>query len=495
VLDLISQNSLYRGEEWKSQLERFLALKKEYDKLEDSCRNNWCWVKSVEAGQVIGRMKNHSIGTLLLDFTGGTELDEALRKYEKVMAPSNYRRPQAIFTAKMVEQARRTVVELGLENALPRRFARLDDITINDVLFADRSVSGKMRGDVFDKLSQNVPVNPKSYERVEEVPADRFINDVLPRATGLSVLVENRHLPNFVSLIAPQDSDAPGMFKWPNNFSWAYAGNIADSSMKERVAAAGGKVDGVLRFSIQWNEKGDNQNDFDAHCVEPDGNHIYFHNKGVVHRSSGQLDVDIVRPGSIVAVENITWSDAKKMREGIYKMHVHCFSHNGGKSGFAAEIEYGGQVWQFEYRKDIPYKAEIVVAKLRFSRANGIEFIESLPDSFAPKTVWGITTHQFVPVLAVMHSPNYWKGWAVGNRHAIFALKGCINDTQPNGFFNEYLDERLMPHRKVFEALGREMRVDPSDEQLSGLGFASTRHNHIIVKVSGNVDRIIRVTF
>lgn len=495
VLDLISQNSLYRGEGWQAPLQKFLILKKKYELLPEKGRNNWCWINSVSAGPILSRMKNHSIGTLLLDLSEGSGLEIALRKYEKVVAPTNYKRPQAVFTQKMVEQARKTVEELGLTNSLPRRFAKLDDITINDVLFADRTAITKMGGNVFDQLSQSTPLNPKAFARVEEVPAERFVGDVLPRATSLAILAENRLLGNLISLIAPQHSTAPTMFKWPNNFSWAYAGNIADS-MKERVAAAGGKIDGVLRFSIQWNEKGDNPNDYDAHCIEPNGHHIYFGNKFIRHPSSGMLDVDIINPTpKQAAVENITWIDQAKMKEGIYELYVHCFSHRGGRDGFAAEIEYGGEIHEFEYRKDIPQDKRILVAKLRFSRETGIEFVESLPSAFSPRQMWGITTGQFLPVLAVMHSPNYWHGHSVGNRHTIFALKGCINDTQPNGFFNEYLDERLMPHRRVFEALGREMKVEPNDEQLSGFGFSSTKRNHIVVKVGGNIDRIIRVVF
>lgn len=490
VLDLIAQNSLYRGEEWERTLKQFLALKEEYDRIEGD-KNTWCWVTSVEVGPVVGRIKNHSIGTLLLDISAGTDLDVAVRKYEVVVAPTNYKRPKPVFTAKMVEEARKTVQGLGL--SLGRRFAHLGDITVNDVLFADRSVK-LGGGDVFTRMANGVPINPKSFSKVEEVQVTKFVHDILPRAAGLEVLVENQHISNLVSLIAPLE-DGPEMFKWPNNFSWAYNGNIADS-MKQRVAAAGGKVDGVLRFSIQWNDNETDLNDYDAHCIEPNGNHIFFPNKGRRHSSTGMLDVDITHPEpKQVAVENITWVDARRMLEGVYRFSVHNYINRGGTGGFAAEIEYGGEIHQYEYRKSIRGGDDVLVARLRFSQATGIEFIESLPSSFSPKEVWGITTNQFVPVLGVMYSPNYWNGHAVGNRHYIFALKGCVNDDTPNGFFNEYLNEYLMKHKRVFEALGKEMRVAPSDQQLSGLGFAATQRNSVVVKVSGHTNRTIRVIF
>ena len=57
VLELISSNTLYRGNEWKSVLEKFLNYKKAFDKLSnDSERELFAWEKSVEAGAVIGKI-------------------------------------------------------------------------------------------------------------------------------------------------------------------------------------------------------------------------------------------------------------------------------------------------------------------------------------------------------------------------------------------------------------------------------------------------------
>lgn len=97
VLELIAQNSLYKGAEWKKQLTEFKNYQKEYKRLTDEQKELWTWEKSIVAGAVIGKIRNHSIGTLLVNISEGMDLDLAVRKYEQIVAPVNYKRPKAIF--------------------------------------------------------------------------------------------------------------------------------------------------------------------------------------------------------------------------------------------------------------------------------------------------------------------------------------------------------------------------------------------------------------
>jgi hypothetical protein len=497
VLDLISQNSLYRGEEFKPILTTYLNAHNAFSELLDSQRDVFCWDMAATLPAAVLRIRNSAIGTLLIDLSEGVDLDEAVRKFEAVVAPVNYKRPKAIFSQKMLEEAQKTVTELGLLDSLPRRFATVEDIKVQNILFANTDIMRKVADTgIFAEMSNAIPANPRQFKGVEEVPIEKFIADILPRLTSIEILLENRHSSNLVSVIAPANAAAPSMFKWDNAFSWAYAGNITDS-MKQRVKDAGGAIDGVLRFSIQWNEDRDNRNDFDAHCIEPNRNHIYYPSKGSRHSSSGILDVDIIHPDvSQIAVENITWSQRELMPEGEYRLKVHNFSNRGGTSGFRAEIEFDGEIYSFDYPKAMQEKETIDVATVLFSRANGFSMKRSLDSSVSSKVLWGKPTNQFYPVSAMMLSPNYWdEQQGNGNKHFLFILDGCINDEEPNGFFNEFLRNDLMPHKRVFEALGSKMKVSGEDpKQLSGVGFSSTKRNNVICKVTGHIQRTIKIT-
>jgi hypothetical protein len=501
VLDLISQNSLYRGDESKALLLSFLYIQKIYAETIRLNKDLFCWASAAGQLPALTKIRNSAIGTLLIDISEGVELDVAVRKFEAVVAPANYKRPKAVFSTRMLEEAQKTVIELGLLDSLPRRFATVDDINVQNILFANTDVMRQvLPTDIFAQMKESIPANPKQFNGVEEVPIEKFLTEVLPLTTSLEVLLENRHAGNLVSVIAPAKATAPSMFKWANGFSWAYSGNIADS-MKQRVKEAGGSIDGVLRFSIQWNEDGDNQNDLDAHCLEPNGNYIYFPKKRVVQKSSGVLDVDIIHPKNEVAVENITYSDLSRMPEGVYQMMVHTYSGRGGQGGFRAEIEFDGEIHNFDYPKATRTGETIQVARVMYSKVKGGIFTieRSLDSSIAisSKTLWGKQTNQFHPVTAMMLSPNYWDEMqGNGNKHFLFMLDGCINDEKPNVFFNEFLRNDLMPHKRVFEALGSKMQVTSDNpKQLSGVGFSSTQRNSVIVKVTGHAQRTIKITF
>ena len=504
VLELIAQNSLYKGAEWKKQLAEFKNYQKEYGKLTDEQKELWIWEKSIAAGAVIGKIRNHSIGTLLVNISEGMDLDLAVRKYEQIVAPVNYKRPKAIFTKKMLEDAKKTITELGYMDSLQRRFATLDDITVNNILFSNKDAAKRITGamDLFDEMEQDVAIDPKRFSKVEEISAEDFIKNVLPVAKELEVYLENKHIQNMVSLIAPEVAAAKTMFKWNNGMSWAYTGNITDSDIKENVKAAGGSVAGVVRFSIQWNDKdGKDNSDLDAHCIEPKGGeHIYFGCRKSL-RTRGELDIDITQPvdqcraSNGVAVENITYPSKEYMIPGTYKFFVNQFAYRGSQ-GFKAEIEVNGEIHSYEY--NAPVRGNVDVAEVILDQSGNFKVVDKLPGNCATisKDVWGIKTLQFTPVSVVCYSPNYWdeqKG--IGHQHLFFMLKDCINPEEPNGYYNEFLKPELEQHRRVFEALGAKAHVKDVDDQLSGVGFSLTKRNDLIIKVKGATERVLKIKF
>lgn len=497
IMELISSNTLYKGTEWKEPLQEFRKYKKAYEKLDTDQKELFAWEQSVKAGPVIGKIKNHSIGVLLTDVSEGMDLDAAVRRYENIVAPQNYKRSKPIYTKRMLDDAKKTITELGYMESLKRRFATLDDITVNNILFSNKDSAKRIAGaeDIFADMERGVKSSPKKFSKVEEISADKFISEVLPTAQELEVYLENKHTSNMVSLIAPENGDSKTMFKWNNGFSWAYAGNVTDS-MKERVKAAGGKIDGDLRFSIQWNEDGRDGCDLDAHCKEAGGYEIYFGSarKPKFSPTRGQLDVDIISPGGNIAVENITWADRRTMNNGKYLFFAHQYS-GSARNGFRAEIEFDGQIHSFDYNKPMRGGEKVQVAEITLK--DGVFSIkELLPSNASSKEVWNVHTNEFVPVSVVCYSPNYWDEQSgIGHKHVFFMLKDCINPEMPNGFFNEYLKQELTEHRKVFEALGAKMHVEDVDDQLSGIGFSTTKRGDIVVKVKGNTERIMKVKF
>jgi len=505
ILELIAQNSLYRGKESEGILTLLLKLQTEYAKVPADQHDNYCWLQSTIQPQALTRIRNSAIGTLLINLSEGMELDTAVGKFEQVVAPTNYKRPTALVTPKMVEQARATLAELGLLNAMERRYATEADVEVTNVLFTDNSTP---LTDVFEQVSKAVVVNPRKLSKIEEVSINEFIAGIVPRAKAISVLLEGKHLPNMVSLLTAVDPSAPTMFKWDNPFSWSYTGGITDS-LKERVVKAGGRVDGVFRFTHSWNEIEPNQSLMDLHVFMPGNEHSY---KSNVHdyygtgrrvgwnqrndaKSGGVQDVDYTSaaPTGYIPVENITFPSIARMPEGKYicKIHNWAFRSTGGRG--KAEIEVGGNLYQYEYPRT-KNKEWVPIAEVTLKDGQ-FEIKHLLPENSSPTSKWGVTTYQWIKVKKFTLSPNYWNGNTAGSKHFMFFLDGCLSDEAPRPFFNEFLNPALDKHRKVLEILGAKVRVEDSPYQLSGVGFSETQPNHLYARVDGSFSRVIKIVF
>lgn len=495
VKDLIIQGSLLNGDAHLSKIEQIIPFKIEYDKLEASKKDNWCWVKSYKFP--FAKFKGELIGTLCSELSEGVELNKACQAWNKRVDPVNYMKATAPITKKQIEEAKIFVEENGYEESFNRRFATMDDIKVTEILHSNVGKNKVKSISMFDKVKSTSTRHKRSeLEGLEEVGIEKFMKDILPGCTMVEALLKNAHEGNMVSLTTANDPESKPIFKWSNNYSWTFNGNLAGKSeIKSAVKNAGGKVDGVLRFSIAWNYNGKDILDFDAHALEPNGTQIYYGSykgKGNQTTMSGMLDVDMIRP-THEGVENIVWSNLKKMQDGVYKFWIKNFDGNAN-TGFKAEVEFNEEIYTYEFNKPVSSKQDVQIAEVTL-KGGCFTIKHLLPETASSKEVYGLETNEFHKVNLVCLSPNHWDENKAGNKHYFFMLDNCKSPVSIRSFHNENLIPELLKHRKVMEVLGGINNIDSTDKQLSGLGFNATVRDELIVKLSGTFKRMIKIKF
>lgn len=470
VLDLIKDNALYRGREFEKSVKEFKALQKQYIEAGSTDAFVWGNVRKSCAG-----FRNTVIGTLLTDLASGDDIEIAVKKFEAKVAPVNYKRPTALITPKMIEKAVETLRSLGLESAIKRRLARIEDISVNDVLFVDNSVAGKMKDGLTDLLLES---SSKKTTKVPKNPQVVKIDDFLKAGhKSIKLILDPSHSSNFVTLTAPESEDVPRLFKWSNNFAWSYDGEVTDS-IKERVVKAGGNVHNAkLRVSLAWF----NYDDLDIHAYPPNGSHIYYGNKG------GVLDVDMNAGGrsSREPVENLSW---KTLQDGVYHIKVNQFSKRESVyPGFTLQVETDGVTHEFRYRKAVTGTVDSLDIAVEDGKVVNIKAgagVEGGDKVVIEK--WGVSTNTPTKVQTILLSPNHWEGaGGMGNKHWFFILDSCRIDVPVRGIYNEFLIGSLEPHKKVLEVLASKTKCQPTEKQLSGVGFSETRADKVVAIADG----------
>jgi hypothetical protein len=76
------------------------------------------------------------------------------------------------------------------------------------------------------------------------------------------------------------------------------------------------------------------------------------------------LDVDITYPTTETAVENIIYDSRRTMEDGTYRLFVHNYAHNGGTSGFSAQVAVRGRVYEFKYNRELAPGEIVEVAEV-----------------------------------------------------------------------------------------------------------------------------------
>lgn len=487
--DLIEQGSLLRGDMYLSKVKEFITLKEKFEKV--SNKELWAWDNFQKVP--FARFANELIGVTCIELAEGKDINKVCKDFNYRVDPTNYNKAKAPITPQMIAIAEREIADLGYSHSFERRFAELDDINVSEI----RHINNDKEKPVGLFGKAGVPTNNQfnrhkraEFDKVESVTIDKFMSDILPNITSMEVFLENRMEGNLVSLFTTKDKNAKNLFKWSNPFSWTYNGNLSGKSMiKDNVKAAGGKITGVLRCSLQWNDE-DTKGivDYDLHCKTP-FTEIYYSNKRD-SKSGGWLDVDMIRPSKI-GIENITWQS--KLPDGRYEFYVNTFC-NGQNTGFKVEIEFDGNTYNYFVNRTTSYKEKIKIATVISN--NGVLHIEHhLPETSTSRKLWNLDTNQFHKVNLVCTSPNYWGDNNIGTKEYFFMLQDCKTDTSMRAFHVDQLNPELMGIRKAIDLLGNYKMVEPSDKQLSGVGFNCTTRDELVVKVNGTHQRVLKITF
>lgn len=510
ILELIADDNLARGPEFKQAVVKFAAAKGLVADVTPEQLTLFTWEN---CDSPVASFRNTAIGTLAVDLSEGVEIDIAISKFKKVVSGENYKRPKPIITQRQRDALIKQIDDSGLRPALPRRHATFGDMSANDVLWVDQETNVQMTDPLADLLDVGVKASTKipTMEGAQEVSHGFFAASVLPKAVKLQLLLENQHLNHFMSMTAPINADAPKLFHWNNNMAWAYDGDVAESVLTKRIREAGGRVDGDFRFSHSWNHEGqENQSLMDLHVFLPSAKAKLNTNKQQGNPRSGidrigwdarrnqsvdgsqDVDYTSAAPKGYIPVENISIPSLSKMPDGDYVCKVHNWSLRGiTKGGGKAELQLGADVYQYDYPRLGNFEwcdvATVTVKDHAF-----VDVKHHLPlasGSTVSAEKWGLTTGELVDVATVVHSPNHWEGAGEkGNKHTFYILKKCSNPDKVRGIFNEFLDSKHNEFRKGFEVLGSASKCEFATEQMSGVGYSHTQRgemNFIVTEASG----------
>ncbi len=250
AVNLLKTDSLYRSEKVLGVAEWLLDLQSRLGKTKHhGHRQSLIWRAVASAPVGYCHVQSSMIGTLLDDLSTGMEFATVARRFTEKMHPLQYQRPQAAPSAGNIAQAEKLVEQLGIERALHRRFARLEEI---QTIWRPAMMKTDHHG-VFGHLQSKQKASTLVAVAGGNITWTKFRRDVLPNALEIKFYVPYGRN-NYCALVTAVDPDAPLIFQWDNPVSWyVYNGG----SPAEQWGLSAGEMRTVTAVTFQPSMWGD----------------------------------------------------------------------------------------------------------------------------------------------------------------------------------------------------------------------------------------------
>ncbi len=213
ALRLFNADALSRSEKFIGPLRWLRVL---HDRPKGRAGENVLWRAVATAPAGYCHPKASVIAPLLDDIVAGLPFDDIKAKFEAMLHPLRYQRPQAAPSWGNIKAAEALVEKLGIKASLERRFARLDELETIWQPHADRpaDTGGGVFGHIKPKNGGSVPV--------VDLPSvtmtwDKFARTVLHKVERMDFHVPSHG--NFEAYLTAENADAPIIFKWGNPVS------------------------------------------------------------------------------------------------------------------------------------------------------------------------------------------------------------------------------------------------------------------------------------
>lgn len=210
AINLLEGDALTRAEKVIGPA-RFLLSAHDIKSQSPRFESNLMWLAVAKAPAGFCTPRSSMIGTLLDDLRAGKPIEQIKRSFAEKMRGDRYQRPQAAPAAGNIAQAEKLVAQMGIEPALHRRYARIEEVKLLWSPAAPKPHASS--GGVFGHLdTKRAPARTAGHITGQTMTWAKFRATVLPKASKIEFFLRSSR--SFAGFLTAVNPDAPPILQW-----------------------------------------------------------------------------------------------------------------------------------------------------------------------------------------------------------------------------------------------------------------------------------------